>query len=386
MDGIRVLMFWFAGVRTWNEGRTFQQVAEFLAGRPEVAQVTVTFPPTINRDCWRRPYEERRLGGKLSLLTETRGVVPERGAGFGVRRGVNRLFSQHLLPTLLRRRGFRRDNTVLWMFPPHPHVDRLVASVPARLLVAQVIDNFAMHGDPWLNRYAQEQYPRLQRDADLIFVGSRFNAEYFARPRGGVHLMENAVDADFLGVADAPPCRRGSTPRIGYVGTLNERTDLALLRAVAEQRPQWKIVIAGKSEYPLEEVALLRCPNVEHVGVLPYAALPAFLQTLDVCVIPHRDTAYSKSMSPLKLFQYLASGRPVVSTAIAGIDTFSDLLRVARDEAEFIAAIDDALENDTAEHSARRIERASQETWEPRLRGMFDIFSTRWRDGERADA
>jgi glycosyltransferase involved in cell wall biosynthesis len=122
------------------------------------------------------------------------------------------------------------------------------------------------------------------------------------------------------------------------------------------------------------------------VGVLPYAALPAFLQTLDVCVIPHRDTAYSKSMSPLKLFQYLASGRPVVSTAIAGIDTFSDLLRVARDEAEFIAAIDDALENDTAEHSARRIERASQETWEPRLRGMFDIFSTRWRDGERADA
>lgn len=369
---INILMSWFAGEKTWNEGRTYQKVAEHLAVLPEVRRVIMTFPPPKSQGSYSFPLKIKHVSEKLVLITEHPEAVPANGPGFKLRRWINGLSAGHALTIYLRFAGFMPNNTVLWLFPPHPYLDSLIRRVPHALLVGHIVDNFTRHGDPWLNEYAQRQYPALQAGADVIFTGSRFNLDIFRQGRtGGAYLFENAVDEAFLGDPSATPISSEGPPRLGYVGTLSERTDLELLEHLALSRPDWRLLIAGKSEYPLAELPWLELPNVKYLGVLPYAELPSFLRGLDVCLIPHRNTEYSQSMSPLKLFQYLASGRPIVSSEVAGLEKAAGHVRLAMSRDDFVAAIDQTLKEDTLEMSARRIELARRETWVSRVSGMF---------------
>lgn len=370
---VNILMSWFAGEKTWNEGRTYQKVAEHLAALPEVRRVIVTFPPPKPLGRPTLPLKIKHVTDKLALLTEQTEIVPARGSGFQLRKWINGLSARHALTTYLRLAGFTADNTVLWLFPPHPYLDSLIRRVPHALLVGHIVDNFTRHGDPWLNEYAQRQYPVLQARADVIITGSRFNLDIFRQARAaGTYLFENAVDEAFLGEPSATPISGEGPPRLGYVGTMSERTDFELLEHLARSRPDWRLLIAGKCEYPLSDLPWLNLPNVEYLGVLPYPELPAFMRSLDVCLIPHRNTEYSQSMSPLKLFQYLASGRPIVTSEVAGLDKAKEHVRLAASHADFMAEVERSLLEDTVEMSTRRIEHARSETWERRVRGMFD--------------
>ena len=157
-----------------------------------------------------------------------------------------------------------------------------------------------------------------------------------------------------------------------------ERTDLDLLSLIARQRPDWKLTLVGP-QYPeniLKESELLSLPNVDYLGSLPQEKVPDFLQTLDVCLMPHRDNEYSRSMGPLKLYQYLASGKPVVTTNVAGLDKVREHLYIASEYAEYIKCISDALDSDSPELAAKRIEAASRETWDIRVREMFNVVLT----------
>jgi glycosyltransferase involved in cell wall biosynthesis len=127
-------------------------------------------------------------------------------------------------------------------------------------------------------------------------------------------------------------------------------------------------------EYPrgyLRESGLLALENVRWLGEVPNREAPAFLQSLDVCLIPHRDTKYSRSMRPLKLYQYLGSGRPVVSTPVAGLEDLIDHVQIARDAPGFVSRIQDSLDNDSIAQSMARIDAVRKETWDIRAREML---------------
>jgi glycosyltransferase involved in cell wall biosynthesis len=368
---VNILIFWFAGEQSWDQGRTYQKVAEHLSALPAVRRVVVTFPPTKHDGSYNKPLTIRRITDKLTLLTETLKIIPDKGPAYHLRKWANNLSSHHALTTYLRLIGFSRDNTLLWFFPPHPYLNTLIERVPHALLVGHIVDNFTHHSDPWLNRYAHQQYPFLQAKADVIVAGSQFNYEIFRQNRTATYLFENAVDKGFLSKPSATPVTREGPPHLGYVGTLSERTDFELLEHLSRTRPDWHLSIAGKSECSLDDFSWLKLPNVEYLGLIPYTKLPNFLRTLDVCLIPHRNTEYSQSMSPLKLFQYLASGRPIVSTEVAGLEKAKEHVLLANTKEDFVTSIEHALHQDTLEMSAGRIELAQSETWESRVSDMF---------------
>jgi glycosyltransferase involved in cell wall biosynthesis len=144
---------------------------------------------------------------------------------------------------------------------------------------------------------------------------------------------------------------------------------------IAIQRPQWKLTLVGP-QHPdgiLSRTGLLSLPNVEYRGPMPQKDVPTFLRSLDVCLMPHRDTEYSRSMGPLKLYQYLASGKPVVSTAVAGLDQVREHVRVASDYDEFVRHIEEALQTDNPTLAAKRIDAARKQTWRLRIREIFDV-------------
>ena len=372
MMKVNILLFWFG--KGWGEGRTFQKVAEHLSETQEVKCVVCIFPPTrAGESAYAWPLTSKRITRKLVLLSENEHVVPTSSRPFRLRVWINRYARKHALLSYLRIIGFRKENTILWLFPPHPYLNELIGIIPHRLLVAHIVDNFMnLTEDKWLSHHATEQYPKLNRGADVIITGSGYNHRLFSAGHKRCYLFENAVDEAFIGEPSNAPYLVGASPRIGYVGTISQRTDVDLLEYVARNRPEWSLLIAGRQERSLNECGLLELPNVKYLEFIPYADLPNFLKGLDVCLIPHKNTEYCKSMSPLKLYQYMASGRPIVSTSIDGLGRLKEHLRIADTYEEFVQRIEQALREDTIDLSRRRIEAAKKETWDTRVQDMFD--------------
>ncbi len=379
VSNINILLFWFND--DWGSyGRAYERVAEHLANLTEVNHVTCMFPPVPGSSSG--PLKIRHISEKLTLLTETSfhrfrlDRPPSR-----LRNWLNQVFKTKTLLKYFRNLGYRKENTFLWLFPPHPYIERLLKVIPHRLVVTHIIDNFTKF-DPAhvLYPYAQAQYPKLGEWSDIIFTTSQANQKEFAKTGVPCHLFYPAVDQSFIGKPDTLPQRiSGAAPRLGYVGFIMDRTDLDLIKFAAIQRPQWRFLLAGP-QYPagyLDESGLLELPNIEYLGPVPQEDVPDFLGSLDVCLMPHRDTEYSRSMGPLKLYQYLASGRPIVSTNVAGLERVREHILVAHDPKEFIEHIETALQADTEERSAERIEVALQNTWPVRVREMFDVVQKR---------
>jgi len=372
---MNVIVFWPND--DWGlYGRTYEKITEHLEKLDEINRVVCIFPPTEWKHfAFARPVTVRKVSSNLWLLNENRKRSESRGHADQSDGDTGNCWSTIVLKVYLWLLGFRRQNTILWLFPPHPYLDVLVEIMPHSFTVAQIVDDFTKV-DPafWLHDAAMDQYPRVSEFSDVVLTSSQVNYDKFRHGQAQCYLFENAVDESFIAApSDLPSRISADIPRLGYVGWITDRTDLSLIKDIARRRPDWKIEIAGPQRgHLIEESGLMALPNVSYLGPIPYNEVAIFLQSLDVCLIPHRDTPYSKSMSPLKLYQYLASGRPVVSSDVAGLEDFREYVHVANSYDDFVDAIEDALENDTVELSSLRIDKACNETWDKRVRNIYD--------------
>jgi len=170
-----------------------------------------------------------------------------------------------------------------------------------------------------------------------------------------------------------PPIPR---PRIGYSGALNEKIDFALLAHVATSRPDWQLVLIGARDLfrqPAKADPLAGLPNVHWLGRLPVTQLPPAIASMDVCLLPYERNEWTANIDSLKLYEYLACGRPIVSTDVPVAHAFAEVVRIGRDPAEFVAQIAAALaaadqsHDNSAAATARRKTIASQNTWDQRV-------------------
>lgn len=370
---MNVVMFWF--MPDWGlYGRAYEKIAEQLARQPEVGRVVCVLPPVDGESgAWHWPLSVVHASRGLVVLAQRTRVAAPGGHGYRLRRWLNSNAPDLFLRALLRLLGFRRSNTLLWLYPPHPYIEKLQRVIPHCAKVVQIVDNNALQeaGSKKYTNNSARQYEQLVRSADCVVVSSAANKQAFSHLSRDCLLFENAVDAAFIGLPSSLPCRDGSSrPRLGYVGWITERTDLTLVEQLARARPQYDIVLAGPDKVG-GFAGLLGLPNVQWIGQVPYAELPQLLASFDVCLIPHKDTPYSRSMSPLKLFQYLGSGRPIVSTEVAGVDRWRHLIAVADTYEAFVSSVDDVLHNDTLREATARIDAAKRETWDVRVGAMY---------------
>jgi glycosyltransferase involved in cell wall biosynthesis len=198
--------------------------------------------------------------------------------------------------------------------------------------------------------------PQLLARADVVFTGGHRLYEAKRGSHPNVHAFPSAVDVAHFATArnglpepaDQAVLRR---PRIGYYGVIDERMDLDLVRDVATARPDWSIVLVGPIvKIQREDVPDL--PNIHWLGAKPYAELPSYLAGWDVATMPFARNEATAFISPTKTPEYLAGGRPVVSTSIADVVRpygAKGLARIADTAADFVAAIEAAL----AEHGRR---------------------------------
>lgn len=207
---------------------------------------------------------------------------------------------------------------VLWLQNP-AYVDE-VASLPHDLLVYDVMDPFAAFRTS--ERTVAEKEDRLLKRADLVFTGGRSLHSLIENRHGNAHCFPSGIDFDHFASAAEPgslPKDLASIPKpiLGYFGAVDERIDWELIRYLCRERAHWSIVFLGPKvlidRVPVDE------PNFHWLGPKPYEQLPAYLRGFDVCLIPWLANELTRYMSPTKTPEYLAAGRPVVSTPVPDV-------------------------------------------------------------------
>jgi glycosyltransferase involved in cell wall biosynthesis len=239
---------------------------------------------------------------------------------------------------------------VVWIYSPMmlPWVTGLDRSV----LVYDCMDELSLFLNAPQQLLARED--ALLKQADLVFTGgeSLYAAKRARHPR--VYAFPNSVDVTHFRVASdtlEPGDQSGiPRPRIGFFGVIDERIDLELLRRAAAERPNYHFVMLG----PVVKISPDSLPfahNIHYLGAKPYAELPAYAAGWDVAIMPFALNDATRFISPTKTLEYLAAGKPIVSTAIRDVvRPYAELgvVRIA-DAETFAPALDAALGSQTSE-------------------------------------
>jgi GT2 family glycosyltransferase len=208
------------------------------------------------------------------------------------------------------------------------------------------------------------QQDALTAAADLVVVSSpALEAE--ARARGAQPLLlRNAGDYDHFAL---PPKPVGTTPPVvGYYGAIEDWLDTDLVADLAERRPDWKFVLVGRP-VSADVSRLAALPNVSLPGEQAYALIPGWLHQFDVAIIPFKRLPLTEATNPVKAYEILAAGKPIVSVPIPEMAAMGPLVRLASTAEEFERAIEGALAPEDAAIVEARRAFARQHTWAQRF-------------------
>jgi len=220
------------------------------------------------------------------------------------------------------------------------------------------------------NRDILQRRERLitERSDVLICVSKELHQAKSAEARR-VFYLPHGVDFElFRAAAEGPqpelPQLQGiDGPIAGYFGTLTALNDIELIDDCASRLPHVSFVLGGQVTGGDYE-ALARRPNVHLIGRVPYEQIPALCARFDVCLLNWKMSPWIRHCNPLKFFEYMASGKPIVSVPIAEIEAnYSDLVSIAATHEAFCEAIERELQQDTPERAARRIAAADEHSW-----------------------
>ena len=290
-------------------------------------------------------------------------------AQFALVRRFNARSVGRLLKRLAEQPEFRAPLVVTTVPNAADYIERL-SDWP---LVYYCVDDFSLWPGVDAPR-VRDMEARLIERAQAIIVSSERLQERLVRSNKPIHLITHGVDLPHFAAhssTEHPVLRGIPRPRAGFFGLIDHRTDQTLLAAVARAMPQLSFVLAGPIEAPLE--ALARQANVHMTGPVPYAELPELIAGLEVLFIPYRTGPLGDALSPLKLKEYLATGRPIVSTPIAEAKRYSNYVSLAATAEEWVVAITAALQTEARERSGTLASLLESESWERKAERFLEI-------------
>jgi len=389
--------FIILGQEDWDEiWRRNQFLIAGLARRfPATAFLFVELPFDLTYGLRSRQLFRSGSPVRHKLATMRRGVRPV--AGFPniytlvaakllpdacpVGESFNACLAAQIIRRAMARIGLERP--VLWT--QNPFASPLLGRLGERGVIYDVTDDWtALDGaSPRFIARVTAGDARLTGRADCVIACSPYL--YTRKQAQNLHtvLIPNGVDVDHyrrIGAPDAPIASRMTAlprPVMGYTGSLHEaRLDIDLVCALAKARPDNSLVFIGPIFLPKRvEERLQAFPNIHLLGQVPYREIPAYMQGCDALMIPHRVSQFTESLNPIKLFEYLAAGLPVVATAVAGVREYADTFKIARTHHEFITLAEDVLSGQERHDrdGARRLAQAA--SWEARVGAVLEALT-----------
>ncbi|RRB09315.1 glycosyltransferase family 1 protein [Larkinella rosea] len=311
--------------------------------------------------------EIRALNSRMCVL------VPHLPAGSGQDAACH--LQRGLLNEWLRQQGI--TDFIAWYYTPMALA--FTDHLRPRVTVYDCMDELAAFqgAPPQLRQYEKQLIQR----ATLVFTGgvSLFEAKQPLHP--SVHAFPSSIDTQHFAqarqaLADPADQKTLSFPRIGYSGVIDERLDIALLRKLSQNRPDWQFVFLGPV-VKIDPATLPQGPNLHYLGLKPYDQLPAYFSNWQVALLPFARNESTRFISPTKTPEYLAAGLPVVSSPIRDVvRTYGSCgpLRIAETPEAFETAIEALLQTRSQTAWNRVDEQLGQQSWQQTWNAMHRLI------------
>lgn len=314
---------------------------------------------------------EERLNAKLTqenvhvLTPQLHPGLPEEEVNNRLRQLLNAYFTENEV-----------EDYVLWYYTPMAlsFTDHL----QPRVTVYDCMDELSAFkfAPPALKQREKE----LLQKADVVFTGGVSLYEHKKDQHHNIYPFPSSIDKEHFGqarVMSAEPADQQHIPhpRIGFYGVVDERFDIELLRETAAQRPDWHFVILGPV-VKIDEATLPRGENIHYLGGKTYNELPAYLSGWDIAMIPFARNESTRFISPTKTPEYLAAGKPVISTSIKDVvDPYekNSLVFIADDAPAFISAAESIFSQSSKEAWLQEVDRfLANNSWDKTWSAMMN--------------
>jgi glycosyltransferase involved in cell wall biosynthesis len=256
-----------------------------------------------------------------------------------------------------------------------PNVSDYLGCFEERKVVYYCVDDFT----EWpglLHEMVREMESALIEKSDCIITTSESLYDKFRKTGKPVHLLTHGVDINHFNTrlsTEHPLLGTIPKPRIGYFGLFDERSDQYLLRVLAENLPEVSIVITG--DVVVDVADLEAFPNVYFTGPVSYSDLPSIVAGWEMCLLPYKNNIQTSSINPLKIKEYIATGLPVLSTPIPGVNELKEHIFLSSSSQEWVKKINENLILDDMNQKKDFLEILKHESWEFKVQDFLHYCS-----------
>jgi glycosyltransferase involved in cell wall biosynthesis len=258
---------------------------------------------------------------------------------------VNQRWLHWLIKATLKRLRWQPD--ILWTYWPNTAYQAKRFKQAGCQTVYHCIDDFTAVTYPFVSPAAIAQMEAEQcRQVDHIFTRTKALTEAKKRLNPQTHYLPGGVDSTRFDPSTVQPNAdiiQLPHPIVGFVGTFDNRVDVDLLQQIVTALPDYTFVFVGPiKHHVISHQAIYKLPNVVFLPAQPHTAVPATVAAFDVCLIPYRRNPYTQGLSPIKLYEYLAMGKPVIGTKLPYLEREQEHIWLAETVGEFIESIQQA--------------------------------------------
>lgn len=267
------------------------------------------------------------------------------------------------------------SNPILWTYMPNT-ADLVDVMGHRKLLIYDCVDEHSEYTGIIDKSVMTSMEIDLMGKCDIVFV----TAEGLYRTKKDyaqtIYFLPNAANIQHFMKAQDPdtpvPDDIASIPGpiVGFVGVIQDWIDLDLIKEIAAAHPEWSVVMVGPVGVGIDVSALKSLPNIYFLGRKDLSDLPGYIKAFNVCINPFKINELTDKVSPLKFYEYLASGKPIVSVNMPGVNNFSDVVEIADNTAEFISGLEKSINEDSPQKLQARLQRARENSWENRVEFM----------------
>lgn len=294
---------------------------------------------------------------------------------------ANQLTAGRMLPHIKKAvKELNFNNPILWIYNVFAGA-YIVGKLNEALVVYDCTDEFS--ADPNVNT---KMYKKLElkvlKAADVVLAISRNLVADKEKNNDNVHYLPIGGEPDhFLTCHDdnlevPEDIASLKKPVVGYYGRLDERFDTDWLAGAAKEMPDASFALIGPTRGTETESALKDIPNVHFLGSRDYKELPAYMKAFDVCIMPYVMSDFVKNIFPNKIFEYLASGRPVITSEIPSLQDLADdgVVDIVSSKEDFIKFVKAGIEENDPSKREQRIDTAKKNSWLARAEKASDII------------
>lgn len=386
MGAIRAVVF--IGMNPWEHSAINDSV-RFLAAACTKVDCLYIEPPLGLRGAMSNPgrllhdfHWEQKVYRQVTVYTPPLGFAP---VGLGLRKHADHLNAATFARTLERLYGASwREQTLVYISSWSYTQTYFIKSLRPKHLVFHILDDSLafpeIENHPRVLAENKLFYRYLMTAGSVIIAVSQELADKYSRLyHREVQLLKNGVNVKHFWAGDLSEpvdMQTISKPVLMYTGSINSWIDLDLLARLADDRPGYSLVLIGHyyegSTNADQWRELLAKTNVHWLKSKPYAMLPAYLQHAAALILPRTQDEHSLASDPLKLYEYLSTGKPVISTALPAVDDFREFVYVAGQE-DFTTQADRALKEQNQEKAQRQSKMMEKHSWSARLSELADM-------------